>query len=46
MMATLPKDKFLEYLKHAIELESSIYAQQQIRAQYDASSEKREERQL
>ena len=41
MMATLPKDKFLEYLKHAIELESSIYAQQQIRAQYDASSEKR-----
>lgn len=40
-MATLPKDKLLEYLNHVIELESSIVAQEQIIAEYDKNSMKR-----
>ena len=40
-MATLPKEKLLEYMKHAIELESSIYSQKQIRKLYAKSSDSR-----
>lgn len=43
-MATLPKDKLLEYLKHAIELESSIVAQEQIIGEYNKNSMKRKPR--
>lgn len=40
-MATLAKAELLKYLKDAIELESSLVAQEQIRDMYKISSEKR-----
>lgn len=40
-MATLAKEELLKYLKDAIELESSLVAQEQIRDMYKASSDKR-----
>lgn len=41
-MATLAKEELLKYLKDAIELESSLVAQEQIRDMYKVSSDRRE----